>query len=47
MKTFDEWNDEAELEMLDQDTEETQPSIEQPEMFKTYSFYKNLSVKIK
>ena len=32
MKTFDEWNDEAELEMLDQDTEETQPSIEQLEV---------------
>ena len=47
MKTFDEWNDEAELEMLDQDTEETQPSIEQPEVFKTYSFYKDSGVKIK
>ena len=47
MKTFDEWNDELELEMLYQDTEETQPSIEQPKVFKTYSFYKDSGVKIK
>ena len=47
MKTFDEWSVEAEPEMLDQDTEETQPSIEQPEVFKTYSFYKDSGIKIK
>ena len=35
---FDEWRDEAELEMLDQEAEETQPSVEQPEVFETYSF---------
>ena len=44
---FDEWGDEAELEMLDQEAEETQPSVEQPKVFETYSFYKDLGIKVK
>ena len=44
---FNELRDEAELEMLDQEAEETQPSVDQPEVFKTYSFYKDLGIKVK
>ena len=33
--------------MLDQEAEETQPSVEEPEVFETYSFYKDLGIKVK
>ena len=42
--THDEWKDEAELEVLEEDSEEPEPS---EELLEPYSLYKDLGVRIK
>ena len=43
--SYDEWKDETELETIDEDSEEPEPSV--TELLEPYSLYKDLSVKIK
>ena len=43
--SYDEWKDETELETIEEDCEESEPSV--TELLEPYSLYKDLGVKIK